>query len=133
VPIGHPRVSVTKLYQWYSFDNVPLMSDFQLSVKEKGRTVLPVGLQRACGFAPGAKLVARPLGNGSFVVETRETVLERIWAGNSQSTTTDGVGDLARWRQVADTQRWERLASSDLPAEEISSERAIQLLRALGL
>ncbi len=109
------------------------MSDFQLSVKEKGRTVLPIGLQRACGFAPGAKLVARPLGNGRFLVETREAVLERIWADNPQSITTDGVADLARWRQIADTERWERLASSDLAAEEISSERANQLLSALGL
>lgn len=109
------------------------MSDFQLSVKVKGRTVLPVGLQRACGFAPGAKLVARPLGRGCFVVETREAVLERIWAGNSQNTTADGVADLARWRQMSDADRWERLASPEFPAEEVSAERANQLLSALGL
>lgn len=109
------------------------MSDFQLSVKVKGRTVLPVGLQRACGFAPGAKLVARPLGKGCFVVETREAVLERIWAGIPHNTTTDGVADLARWRQIADAERWERLASPEFPAEEVSKERANQLLDALGL
>lgn len=109
------------------------MSDFQLSVKANGRTVLPVGLQRACGFAAGAKLVARPLGRGCFVVETREAVLERIWAGNSQNTTTDGVADLARWRQAADAERWESLASPEFPAEKVSTERANQLLRALGL
>lgn len=109
------------------------MNDFQLSVKVKGRTVLPVGLQRACGFAPGAKLVATPLGRGCFVVETREAVLERIWAGIPQNTTTDGVADLARWRQTTDAERWERLASPEIPAEEVSAERANQLLRALGL
>ena len=47
--------------------------------------------------------------------------------------TTDGVSDLARWRQVADAERWERLASPELPAEEVSMERANQLLSALGL
>jgi len=109
------------------------MSDFRLSVKVKGRTVLPVGLQRACGFAPGAKLVARPLGRGRFVVETPEAVLERIWAGIPQNMITDGVADLARWRQITDTERWERLTSPAFPAEEISTERANQLLRSLGL
>lgn len=133
VPIGYPSISVTILFKWYSLDRVPLMSDFQLSVKEKGRTVLPIGLQRACGFTPGSTLVARPMGNGRFVVETREAVLERIWSANPQSTPTDGVAELAQWRQVADAQRWERLASPDLPSEEISSERANQLLRELGL
>ncbi|MHB1089763.1 MAG: hypothetical protein ACYC06_10945 [Ilumatobacteraceae bacterium] len=47
--------------------------------------------------------------------------------------TTDGVSDLARWRQTADAERWERLASPEIPAEEVSMERGNQLLSDLGL
>lgn len=109
------------------------MTTFRLSVKEKGRTVLPMGLQRACGFAPGAELVARPLGNGRFLVESTDAILSRIWERATDDSTEDGVADLSAWRADADTQRWDRLDAAELPPDDVSRERAADLLAELGL
>jgi bifunctional DNA-binding transcriptional regulator/antitoxin component of YhaV-PrlF toxin-antitoxin module len=109
------------------------MTTFRLSVKEKGRTVLPAGLQRACGFAPGAELVARPLGQGRFLVESTDAVLSRIWERAADGATVEGVADLSMWRADADAQRWEQLEAAELPPEDVSRERAADLLAELGL
>jgi hypothetical protein len=116
---------------------------FRLFVTEKGRTVLPVGLQRACGFAPGAELVARPLGEGRFLVESTDAVLSRIWErsaasstedGNTEDgSTEDGVAALSSWRAEAGTQRWDRLDAAELLPEDVSRKRAADLLADLGL
>jgi len=114
------------------------MPTFRLSVKDKGRTVLPIGLQRACGFAPGAELLARPLGNGRFLVESSDAVLSRIWERAAEDTedTQDaeaGVAALRAWRTEADTQRWDRLDETELPPDDVSRQRAADLLAELGL
>lgn len=109
------------------------MTTFRLLVKEKGRTVLPVGLQRACGFAPGAELVARPLGEGRFLVESTDAVLSRIWERAAAGDTEDGVAELSRWRAGTDAHRWDHLEAAELPSEDVSRERAANLLADLGL
>jgi hypothetical protein len=114
------------------------MPAFRLFVKEKGRTVLPMGLQRACGFAPGAELVARPLGEGRFLVESTDAVLSRIWErsaanSNEDDNTEDGVAALSSWRAEAGTQSWDRLDAAELPPEDVSRKRAADLLADLGL
>jgi len=70
------------------------MQTFRLTVKDKGRTVLPSALQKACGFAPGTELIARTLGQGRFLVETQDVVLERIWSGVSADREDNGVDAL---------------------------------------
>ena len=109
------------------------MPTFRLSVKEKGRTVLPIGLQRACGFAPGAELVARPLGDGRFLVESTDAVLSRIWERATDDSTEDGVAALNAWRAHAGTRRWDRLDAAELPPDDVSRKRAADLLAELGL
>lgn len=109
------------------------MTTFRLSVKDKGRTVLPIGLQRACGFAPGAELVARPLGEGRFLVESTDAVLARIWERAAASDTEDAIAALHTWRAGTDTRRWDQLEAAELPSEEVSQERAANLLADLGL
>ena len=109
------------------------MTTFRLSVKEKGRTVLPMGLQRACGFGPGSELVARPLGNGQFLVESIDAILSRIWERATNDSTEDGFAALSAWRTDAGTQRWDRLDAPELPPEDVSRERAAGLLAELGL
>lgn len=115
------------------------MELFRLAVKAKGRTVLPAGLQRACGFAPGAQLVARPLGKGRFVVESTDAVLDRIWSGlplSEQDDVGDGA-DLDRWRTEADGGRWTRLERPDSDAGDVddgeSQRRSARLLGELDL
>jgi hypothetical protein len=109
------------------------MPTFRLFVKDKGRTVLPLGLQRACGFAPGSELVARPLGNGRFLVESADAVLSRIWERAADGSAEDGVAALSTWRTEAGTQRRDRLVVAELPPEDASRERAADLLADLGL
>ncbi len=100
---------------------VPLMtSHFRLSVKDKGRTVLPVALQRECGFGPGVDLFARPLGAGRFVVETADAVLDRIWEGLPASE-GDAVAELSSWRTESGRSRMAAL-SSEPDADDSDSD-----------
>lgn len=109
------------------------MDTYRLSVKDKGRVVLPVALQRACGFAPGAELVARPIGKGTFVVESTDAVLERIWSRLPEGASGDAVGALEDWRAASGEVRRAALESPALAPEEESEGRAAQLLAELGL
>jgi len=109
------------------------MQIFRLSVKDKGRTVLPSALQKACGFAPGTELIARTLGQGQFLVETHDAVLERIRSGVQADSEDNGVDALQEWRLASDAERNENLASPDLPDEATSQSRGTQLLSDLGL
>lgn len=70
---------------------------YEFEVKDKGRAVLPAGLRSVCGFEPGTRLTARPMGPGQALVETRQAVLARIWSHRPEGR-TDGVGALRRWR-----------------------------------
>jgi bifunctional DNA-binding transcriptional regulator/antitoxin component of YhaV-PrlF toxin-antitoxin module len=101
-------------------------------VKEKGRTTLPAGLQRACGFAPGADLHARPLGPGRFIVENSDAVMERIWSRLPSESNGDAIEDLAEWRTMTDLARQARLDDTDKP-DEGSDHRQEALLESLGL
>ena len=109
------------------------MTTYRLTVREKGRTVLPADLQRACGFGVGSELVARRLGPGRFVVETVDAVLERIWSGIPEATAESGVDVLHAWRATSDAARDDRLRSAVLPDEETSRARAECLLDDRGL
>jgi bifunctional DNA-binding transcriptional regulator/antitoxin component of YhaV-PrlF toxin-antitoxin module len=112
---------------------VALMSGYRLTVKEKGRTVLPVGLQRECGFGPGDELVARALANGSFLVETRTQILEQIWSSMPMDTDIDSVAELSRLRSELDAQRRHRLENPVVTDEAESERRAAVLLKAIGI
>lgn len=72
---------------------------YNFEIKEKGRSVWPVGLRAACGFDPGVEVVATPLGKGRALVETHEAVLEELWAGQS-SDDADGVEALQQRRAL---------------------------------
>lgn len=110
------------------------MEQFRLAVKDKGRTVLPVGLQHACGFSAGAALMARPLGPGRFIVETEDAILDRIWSRlPTERSETDAVEDLARWRETAAAERQTSLETPELGSEADSPEAGARLLQALGL
>jgi bifunctional DNA-binding transcriptional regulator/antitoxin component of YhaV-PrlF toxin-antitoxin module len=108
------------------------MEQFRLAVKEKGRTTLPAGLQRACGFAPGADLHARPLGPGRFIVESSDAVMGRIWSRLPSESNGQAVEDLAEWRATTGSVRQAHLEGTDNP-EEGSDTRQEALLEFLGL
>lgn len=110
-----------------------LVESYRVSVKDKGRVVLPVALQRACGFGPGDELVVRPIGPGRFVVESTNAVLERIWSGAPQGPSVDAVESLEGWRTESDARRGEELDTPRLPSEKESDQRAARLLSEFGL
>lgn len=110
------------------------MQTFHLSVKDKGRTVLPSALQKECGFAPGSDLVARTIGPGSFLVETPEAVLARVRGGLPDDALNEGgVEALDVWRAGSDAERRSRLEEASYSSERTSRQRGNALLDELGL
>lgn len=109
------------------------MTTYRLSIKDKGRTVLPAALQRECGFAPGSELLARPIGKGQFIVESADAVLERIWSRLPDRVQPSGVESLREWREDSDTGRSARLESSESVPTDESRQRGADLLTTLGL
>ena len=109
------------------------MDTFRIVVKDKGRAVLPVALQRACGFGPGDELVARPLGHGRFIVESPAAVLDRIWSRLPAETSTDATAGLEDWRADSNESRRTELESADTTSSVDSDRRAARLLSELGL
>lgn len=112
---------------------VLMETHFRLSVKDKGRTVLPTALQRECGFAVGAELIARPLGPGRFLVETADAVLDRIWSGVPTDGPTDAVAELAAWRTHSSSERMAALSAGAPDADGTETDHGAELLRELGL
>jgi len=48
----------------------------ELNVKEKGRTVLPVTLQRACGFKPCDTLIVDAITDSGLALSTPIALIE---------------------------------------------------------
>ena len=109
------------------------METFRLADQDKGQAVLPVGLQHACESASGADLVARPIGESWFVVESTDAVLDRIWSRVSDMEVDSAVDGLHEWRTETDQARRSRLEDPELNSEEESDRRARRLLSELGL
>lgn len=109
------------------------MTTYRISVKHKGRAVLPVGLQKACGFAPGDDLVARPLGQGRFIVESTSAIMERIWSQVPDGGTDDALTSFEEWRATSDEARRAELDSPMVGSTAESRRRGAKLLAEFGL
>lgn len=110
------------------------MDTYRLVVKEKGRVVLPVALQRLCEFAPGDELVVRPLGKGRFMVESADAILDRIWSRLPEGDADgDESSDLETWRAESDEARRSALESPALDSIANSDMRASRLRAEFGL
>ena len=107
------------------------MSIIELNVKEKGRTVLPVELQKACGFKPGDTLIVQEISEGRFIVETRERKIQSLWEKALSSDASPTTEDLLRKRSKDEAGRLKRLTNPTFSAQEESDERAAALLAAV--
>lgn len=114
-------------------DKVSPMTTYRISVKHKGRAVLPVGLQQACGFAPGDDLVARPLGQGRFLVESSSAIMERIWSQVPHGGTDDAEKSFDEWRAESDDARRAELDAPMVGSTAASRRRGAALLAEFGL
>ena len=109
------------------------MTTYRISVKHKGRAVLPVGLQKACGFAPGDDLVARPLGQGRFIVESSSAIMERIWSHVPNDGADDATASLEQWRVTSTEARRAELEHPVVGSTAESRRRGAALLAEFGL
>jgi len=109
------------------------MDAYRVTVKDKGRVVLPVALQRVCGFGPGDELIARPLGPGRFIVESTDAVLERIWSRAPHGAPVGATESLESWRAASEAARRAELESPHVPSEMESNRRSARLLSEFGL
>ena len=107
------------------------MSIIELNVKEKGRTVLPVELQKACGFKPGDTLVVDEISEGRFIVETRERKIQSLWELAVASQSAPSTEDLLRKRSEEETDRFERLSNPTYLSSTESNKRGAALLAAV--
>ena len=104
------------------------MSIIELKVKEKGRTVLPVELQKACGFKPGDTLIVEEISEGRFIVETRERKIQSLWEKAISSNASPTTAELLRSRSKEEEERLERLSNPTYSSVGESDKRAAALL-----
>jgi bifunctional DNA-binding transcriptional regulator/antitoxin component of YhaV-PrlF toxin-antitoxin module len=108
------------------------MVTYTLSVKEKGRTVLPAALRTACQFTDATELVATPLGRGKFLVETREAIVDDLWAGLPATEESGAVNELMAWRVSSEQARCEQLTAVAI-SDSTENDPGATLLAELGL
>lgn len=107
------------------------MSIIELNVKEKGRTVLPVELQRACGFKPGDTLIVEEISKGRFIVETRERKIQSLWELAVASHSSPTTQELLQRRSEEEKERLERLSNPTFLSVDESDKRGAALLAAV--
>ncbi|MEK6648132.1 MAG: AbrB/MazE/SpoVT family DNA-binding domain-containing protein [Actinomycetota bacterium] len=107
------------------------MSIIELNVKEKGRTVLPVELQKACGFKPGDTLIVEEISEGRFIVETKERKIQSLWEKAISSDASPATEGLLRKRSKDEAERLERLSKPTFPPVKESDKRGAALLAAV--
>ncbi len=107
---------------------VPLMKGYSVSIKEKGRILLPVALQRAGNFGPGDTFIAQVNEDGDIVLVNRRRVLERLWASMEVSEDSDAVANLKKVRVEGDSARRQRLEHFEVHDEKDLMERTAALL-----
>jgi len=109
------------------------VSIIELNVKEKGRTVLPVELQKACGFKPGDTLIVEEISEGRFIVETKERKIQSLWERAISSDSTPTTEEILRIRSKDEAERLERLSKPTyLPVKESDKRGAALLAAVLG-
>lgn len=107
------------------------MSIIELNVKEKGRTVLPVELQKACGFKPGDTLIVEEISKGRFIVETRERKIQSLWELALSSKSSLTTEDLLHERSEEEEKHLERLSNPTHKSTDESNKRGAALLAAV--
>ncbi len=106
-------------------------------VGAKGRVVLPAAARRAAHIEEGAELVARVVGEGQLLLETRDAVRARVWAAAPQRTGLDTSADVRALRdedrKLEDRNAARRAAEFSARSETDSAAAGAALLAELGL
>lgn len=104
-------------------------------VGAKGRVVLPIAVRRAAHLDEGAEVVARPDGEGRVVIETVESVRERVWAAAPDASGDDMAADVRAMRHEDNRVSDEAFArrAAELGSESGGVRAGGDLLDHLGL
>lgn len=104
-------------------------------VGAKGRVVLPAAVRRAANMPEGAEVVARPEGEGRVVIETVDSIRERVWGAAPEASGLDITTDVRAMRvednHVSDAAFARRATASGSKKDSASAGAA--LLARLGL
>ena len=104
-------------------------------VGAKGRVVLPAAVRRAANITEGAEVVARPEGEGRVVIETVDSIRQRVWAAAPDASGLDTTADVRVMRdddnRVSDAALARRAANG--ASETGSTATGAALLARLGL
>ena len=93
--------------------------------------MLPVELQKACGFKPGDTLIVQEMSEGRFIVETRERKIQSLWEKALSSNESPTTEDVLRKRSKDEAERLERLTNPTFATGKESDNRAAALLAAV--
>jgi len=106
-----------------------------LHVGAKGRVVLPAAVRRAARIAEGDQIVARPDGEGRVVIETLQSIRERVWGAAPGASGLDTTTDVRAMRDedndISDVAFARRGPAGGSEAESSAAGEA--LLARLGL
>lgn len=104
-------------------------------VGAKGRVVLPAAIRRAAHIEEGAELVARLVGEGQMLLETKDAVRARVWGAAPQSSDLDVTADVRAMRDedLALEARNAARREGDVGSEADSEAAGAALLAQLGL
>ena len=111
-----------------------VMSSFQISVKDKGRVVIPAALRAEAGLGEEVQLIATALPEGGFIVKTRQQILRSLWDQSLEKNDGDVVIDFLHSRQAEATQRHHDLMNPVFPnlSAEQQSKQDADILAKLG-
>ncbi len=103
-------------------------------VGAKGRVVLPSAVRRAARIEEGAELVARFVGEGQVLIETKDAVRARVWGAAPDPTGVDTTADVRAMRNEDGALVAKKMAREAAPSSEQDSDAAgAALLKHLGL
>lgn len=104
-------------------------------VGAKGRVVLPAAIRRAAHIEEGAELVARLVGEGQLLLETKDAVRSRVWDAAPQSADLDVAADVRAMRteDIALEARHAAGREAAVGSEADSDAAGAALLAHLGL
>jgi AbrB family looped-hinge helix DNA binding protein len=104
-------------------------------VGAKGRVVLPAAIRRAAHIEEGAELVARLVGDGQMLLETKDAVRARVWGAAPQPAALDVTADVRAMRNEDIALEGRNAARREIGAgSEVDSDAAgAALLAKLGL
>jgi AbrB family looped-hinge helix DNA binding protein len=113
----------------------PSVASAPFHVGAKGRVVLPAAVRRAASIAEGDQVVARPEGEGRVVIETVNSIRQRVWDAAPDPLGLDTTAEVRAMREqdndVSDAAYARRVAASGFETDSAAAGAA--LLARLGL